>query len=85
MLSQVCLVLISSDFNPLLYSTLASVLLQRYVSTTNPVSLLEIYLEVFKHGCFKLDNGQTFDVRNYDISRMILKDTKIKGNSTRKN
>ena len=76
---QICLAVVSSDYNPNLYLELGQVFLQRYLSTGSPVPMLEIYLEVLMRGHCTLDDSRTLNVKDFNVAQYVIKEAKVKG------
>lgn len=77
--THVCLVLVCSDFNPHLYSCLSQMLLCRFVETSSPVTVLEVFLELLTHGqCHSVNNGTItaldFDANHWALSQSTVTD-----------
>lgn len=71
--------LVCSDFNPFLYSSLSQILLGRLTETSNPVSVLEVFLQLTTHGqCHSVDNG-TVSIRDYDVKHWAGSRSAVKG------
>lgn len=76
--TDVCLVLVCSDFNPFLYSSLSQILLGRFTETSNAVTVLEVYLQLVTHGqCHSADNG-TVTIRDFDVKHWARSQSAVK-------
>ena len=80
--THVCLVLVCSDFNPHLYSCLSQMLLCRFVETSSPVTVLEVFLELLTHGqCHSVNNG-TVTALDFDANHWALSQSTVTGRFT---
>lgn len=77
--THVCLALVCADFNPYLYSSVSQILLSRFIDTSSPVSVLEVFLELMTRGqCHSVNNG-TVSARDYDTKHWALTQSTVKG------
>lgn len=72
------MVLLAADFNPGKYQSLSRIMLNQFLTTSSPVSLLEIFLAIFTKGeCTTKEDG-TFTVRDFDVRRAYA-DSQVTG------
>jgi len=77
--THVCLAVVCNDFNPYLYSCLSQILLSRFMETSSPVTMLEMFLELMTYGkCDSVHNG-TINVHDYDAKHWALTQSRVKG------
>jgi len=76
---HVCLVVVSADFNPSLYSSLSQILLNRFTESLSPIAMLEVFLQLMTHGsCESVHNG-TVSARDFDAKHWALTQSRVKG------
>ena len=69
------------DFNPEKYEAMCKILCSRYTMTGNPASILELYLSVLTKGMCTGENGETFNVKEFDPRKAFIQ-TSIKGKTS---
>jgi len=77
--AHVCLVLVCADFNPHLYSSLSQILLNQFIETSSPITVLEVFLELMTRGqCHSVNNG-TISIHDFDVKHWALSQARVKG------